>query len=211
MKIKICGMKDRQNIIDVAALGPDYLGFIFYPKSPRYLDDLSVLKAVPASIKKVAVFVNAPLEGALQIVADYDFEAVQLHGDEKPDYCSQFKSPTVEVIKAFGVDEQFDFSTLKRYKDACDSFLFDTKSINHGGTGKTFNWSILKNYKENKPVFLSGGIGVENLPEVTELINSGLNIYAVDLNSKLEIEPGLKDVAKVKESINYLKANHLKQ
>ncbi|POY37561.1 N-(5'-phosphoribosyl)anthranilate isomerase [Solitalea longa] len=205
MKIKICGMKFRENIEDVVQLKPDYLGFIFYPQSPRYVDDLSVLKAIPSSIKKVAVFVNAKLQDALEIVADYDFNAVQLHGNEKPDYCSQFKSATVEVIKAFGVNNEFDFSDLKRYKDSCDTFLFDTKSDSHGGTGKTFNWDILKNYKEPKPFFLSGGIGLDNLHEVNTIQNYGLPIYGLDLNSKLEVSPGLKDTQKVKEAIDKIK------
>lgn len=195
-------MKFRENLEEVASLQPDYLGFIFYPQSPRYVDDLSVLKSVPSSIKKVAVFVNAKIDDALEIVADYDFDAVQLHGSEKPDYCSQFKSATIEVIKAFGINDDFDFSTLKRYKDACDSFLFDTKADSHGGTGKTFNWQVLQQYKEAKPFFLSGGIGVENLHEVNNILNYGLPIYGLDLNSKIEVSPGLKDVQKVKQVID---------
>ncbi|UKJ06142.1 phosphoribosylanthranilate isomerase [Solitalea lacus] len=205
MKIKICGMKYRDNIEAVAALQPDYLGFIFYPQSPRYVDDLSVLKTVPPSIKKVAVFVDANLDDALQIVADYDFDAVQLHGNEKPNYCSQFKTATIEVIKAFGIDEKFDFGTLKRYRDACDSFLFDTKSPMHGGTGKSFDWSILTQYKETKPYFLSGGIGVDNLLELKPLLDYEQVPYCIDFNSKLETSPGVKDVQKVQTIITQLK------
>ncbi|AFD06361.1 phosphoribosylanthranilate isomerase [Solitalea canadensis] len=205
MKIKICGMKHRDNIIEVATLQPDYLGFIFHPGSPRFVDDLSVLKAVPASIKKVAVFVNESLEKVMDLVAQYDFDAVQLHGSEKPDYCSQLKSPTVEVIKAFGVDESFDFNQLKRYKDACDAFLFDTKSAQYGGTGLAFNWQLLKQYDQSKPYFLSGGLGIENSNDIASFNSSGGNIGTLDFNSKLEVSPGLKDVEKVREVINKMR------
>nr|WP_245536757.1 phosphoribosylanthranilate isomerase [Solitalea canadensis] len=198
-------MKHRDNIIEVATLQPDYLGFIFHPGSPRFVDDLSVLKAVPASIKKVAVFVNESLEKVMDLVAQYDFDAVQLHGSEKPDYCSQLKSPTVEVIKAFGVDESFDFNQLKRYKDACDAFLFDTKSAQYGGTGLAFNWQLLKQYDQSKPYFLSGGLGIENSNDIASFNSSGGNIGTLDFNSKLEVSPGLKDVEKVREVINKMR------
>lgn len=198
-------MKYRDNIEEVAALQPDYLGFIFYPKSPRFVDDISVLKAVPSSIKKVAVFVNEDLEKVMDLVAQYDFEAVQLHGSEKPDYCSQLKSPTVEVIKAFGVDDTFDFNQLKRYKDACDSFLFDTKSDQYGGTGQAFNWQLLKQYDQSKPFFLSGGLSIENSNDIESFNSSGGNISVLDFNSKLEVSPGLKDIEKVRGVINKMR------
>ncbi|SMO49354.1 phosphoribosylanthranilate isomerase [Solitalea koreensis] len=197
MKIKICGMKHAENIVQVAALVPDYLGFIFYPKSPRYFDKLELLKAVPAGVKKVAVFVNAKLEDVMEIVADHDFDAVQLHGKENADYCNQLRSPGVEVIKSFGVDKDFDFAQLKKYQSACDYFLFDTKTVDHGGSGETFDWSILKQYDNKKPFFLSGGINAANIEEIVQLKVSGLNIYGIDFNSKLETEPGLKDFNKV--------------
>lgn len=198
-------MKYRDNIEEVAALQPDYLGFIFYPKSPRFVDDISVLKAVPSSIKKVAVFVNEDLEKVMDLVAQYDFEAVQLHGSEKPDYCSQLKSPTVEVIKAFGVDDTFDFNQLKRYKDACDSFLFDTKSDQYGGTGQAFNWQLLKQYDQSKPFFLSGGLSIENSNDIESFNSSGGNISVLDFNSMLEVSPGLKDIEKVRGVINKMR------
>ncbi|MOA22895.1 N-(5'-phosphoribosyl)anthranilate isomerase [compost metagenome] len=141
----------------------------------------------------------------MYLVAQYDFEAVQLHGSEKPDYCSQLKSPTVEVIKAFGVDDTFDFNQLKRYKDACDSFLFDTKSDQHGGTGQAFNWQLLKQYDQSKPYFLSGGLSVENSHDIESFNSSGGNISGLDFNSKLEVSPGLKDIEKVREVINKMR------
>jgi phosphoribosylanthranilate isomerase len=205
LKVKICGMKHSENINQVAAFSPDYMGFIFYPKSPRYFDNLELLKSIPEGIKKVAVFVNAKLDDVMEIIADYDFDAVQLHGKENSDYCNQLKSPGVEVVKAFGLDKDFDFSQLKKYESVCDYFLFDTKTVEHGGSGQTFDWSVLKQYDYKKPFFLSGGIGPENLPEILKLKESGLNIYGVDFNSKLESEPGLKDIEKVKTCFDLLK------
>ncbi|MNL55695.1 N-(5'-phosphoribosyl)anthranilate isomerase [compost metagenome] len=111
----------------------------------------------------------------------------------------------MEVIKAFGVDESFDFNQLKRYKDACDAFLFDTKSAQYGGTGLAFNWQLLKQYDQSKPYFLSGGLGIENSNDIASFNSSGGNIGTLDFNSKLEVSPGLKDVEKVREVINKMR------
>jgi phosphoribosylanthranilate isomerase len=204
MKIKVCGLKYPENIDAVSAFGPDYMGFIFYCKSPRCVEELKVntLTEIPASIKKTAVFVdeNSDILGALIDV--YGFDAIQLHGNEGPDYCAKFKGK-VEVIKAFGVNENFDFDQLDKFADHVDLFLFDTKSPTHGGSGQTFDWNILNDYKLNIPFFLSGGLSLENLDEIKNINHPQL--YGVDLNSKFETEPGMKDITKLEKAFDIIK------
>jgi len=197
LKIKICGMKHADNIAAVAALQPDYLGFIFYAKSPRFISDISaeLIKYVPASIKTTGVFVNETLENVLASIAKYNLKACQLHGQETVAYCQQVKATGVEVIKAFGISEGFDFDSLTQYEDAVDYFLFDTQTVAHGGSGKVFNWALLSAYQLNKPYFLSGGIDLQHAAIINNLNDQRL--YAVDVNSKFEIEPGLKDAEKL--------------
>ncbi|WP_432712522.1 phosphoribosylanthranilate isomerase [Pedobacter sp.] len=200
MKIKICGMRDPANIAAVAALKPAYLGFIFYPQSKRFVGNLSasVLDALPASIIKTGVFVNEQLHQVQEFVLKYKLQAVQLHGDECPNYCKALKTlfPGISLIKAFGLKEGFDFATLIPYQKVVDYFLFDTQTPDHGGSGKTFNWAILKEYTLNVPFFLSGGIGPEHVVELQQL--SHPNLYGIDVNSRFETEPALKDTDKLK-------------
>jgi phosphoribosylanthranilate isomerase len=200
LKLKVCGMRLAANIAAVAELQPDYLGFIFYEKSPRLISDVSaeLIKYIPSEIKTVGVFVNEDLEKVKDKVNLLKLKAVQLHGSEPPGYCETLKStfPTLEVIKAFGIDEDFDFSVLEPYLKVADYFLFDTKTKTHGGSGKTFNWSVLDQYTYTKPYFLSGGIDLEHSTAIKE-INDG-RLYALDINSRFETEPGLKDAEKIK-------------
>jgi phosphoribosylanthranilate isomerase len=197
LKIKVCGMRDRENILQIKELNPDYLGFIFYPNSPRYVEaiDKSVLSLLQP-IKKTAVFVNATLEEVKTTVKEYHFDAVQLHGNESPDYCNEVKKEDVEVIKAFGIHENFDWKLLEPYLDVVDYFLFDTYTSAHGGSGKTFNWKVLKEYPFEKPYFLSGGIGPENVESALAIQDERL--YGLDLNSKFEHSPGLKNIELLK-------------
>lgn len=199
LKLKVCGMKFAANIAAVAELQPNYLGFIFYDKSPRFISDVSaeLIKYIPAEIKTVGVFVNEDLEVVKQKVKAHQLKAVQLHGNETPDYCQQLKGSfnELEVIKAFGIDEDFDFKILEAYLDVVDYFLFDTKTIAHGGSGKTFDWQILKQYRFDKPYFLSGGIDLEHAVSLKEI--EDLRLYALDINSRFETEPGVKDVGKI--------------
>lgn len=194
-------MKEPFNILEVAALAPAYMGFIFYRGSKRYVADLSedTLKALPSSIKKTGVFVDAKIEEVIDVVAVYGLVAVQLHGSESPEYCKTLKERLsgVEIIKAFGVDEAFDFERLSVYAETADYFLFDTKTEGHGGSGKTFNWDLLQKYTLDKPYFLSGGIGLETLHDLPKIADPRL--YALDVNSRFELEPGLKDIKKLKE------------
>ncbi|WP_343524117.1 phosphoribosylanthranilate isomerase [Pedobacter sp.] len=203
LKLKVCGMRLAANIAAVAELQPDYLGFIFYERSPRFISEVSaeLIRYIPAEIKTTGVFVNEDLEKVKEKISSLKLKAVQLHGSELPEYGAALKSsfPNIEVIKAFGIDEDFDFSALEAYLETADYFLFDTKTKAHGGSGKTFNWSVLDRYTYNKPYFLSGGIDLEHSTAIKKLNDSRL--YALDINSRFETEPGLKDVAKIKEFI----------
>ncbi|GAB3981206.1 phosphoribosylanthranilate isomerase [Spirosoma terrae] len=203
MKIKVCGLRDAENLKEIAALGPDFVGFIFYDQSPRFVgDDLNedVVKSLPRSIRKVGVFVNASPDYILRNVKKYDFQYVQLHGNETPDYCRSLRNRGISLIKAFRVDESFNFSMLNNYKAHCDFFLFDAKGDQPGGNGITFDWSILRRYDNEKPFLISGGIGLDNLDQLDQL--KGMKLYGVDVNSQVEVSPGVKDVAKVKELID---------
>lgn len=198
-------MREPDNIAQVAELKPDYMGFIFYPESKRYVSDLDegILNKIPAGIKKTGVFVNSSVEQLVSTINDYHLDAVQLHGSESPELCRNLKLEGVEVIKAFGLDPAFDFAVLEKYEDAADYFLFDTRTVAYGGSGITFDWKMLKNYSSEKPFFLSGGLSAENLKDIEHIDNKQL--YAVDINSKFESEPGVKDIEKVRTAINYIR------
>ncbi|WP_316831906.1 phosphoribosylanthranilate isomerase [Pedobacter aquatilis] len=206
-KLKVCGMKYAANIAAVAGLQPDYLGFIFYEPSPRFISDVSaeLIKYIPEEIKTVGVFVNEDIDEVSKKVKLHQLKAVQLHGNESAAYAKALKDSfnALEVIKAFGMDEDFDFAVLDDYNDVVDFFLFDTKTKAHGGSGKTFDWSILDGYKLNKPYFLSGGIDLEHAATIGKIEDSRL--YALDINSRFEVEPGVKDVEKIMEFIGKIK------
>jgi len=198
MKLKVCGMKYPDNVSAVAALAPDYMGFIFYKPSKRYCGETltpEFVKTLPASIIKTGVFVNESLEEVLRICTAYGFKAVQLHGHETPDFCLSCKKSGLEVIKVFHVGETMDWSILEPYKKVADYFLFDTKTPEYGGSGNRFNWEILKEYDNQIPLFLSGGVDERILEEFNTLTT--VNIYALDINSRFELEPGLKDVERI--------------
>ena len=202
LKIKVCGMRDPENISGVVAALPNYLGFIFYPKSKRFVgfEPLpEILAIVPDSVKKVGVFVDETPEKVMEIVQNWNLDVVQLHGNEPAEYCSQIQNAGITVFKAFSVDDQFDFSSLNAYSRVCDYFLFDTKGQLPGGTGQKFNWQLLENYKGDVPFFLSGGIGSDDLKAV--LIFRHPQLFGIDINSGFEISPALKDVEKVKDFI----------
>ena len=187
-------MKYEDNIKAVAALQPDYMGFIFYPKSPRNFE--GSIPEIDEKIKKTGVFVNAPIGDVIQKVNQYGFKAVQLHGSESVAYCQELNSYDIdfELFKVFSIKEEFDFSVLAAYEPFVDYFLFDTKGKDKGGNGYTFDWSILKDYSSKKPFILSGGIGVDEVEQVKEILQTELPIYALDLNSKFESEPARKDI-----------------
>lgn len=205
VKLKICGMKYLENIEDISTLEPDYLGFIFWGKSSRNFH-LKELPKLDASIKKVGVFVNATLEEIQEKITNFHLNAVQLHGNESVDFCKSLKKLNIETIKAFSVDNDFDFSQLKAYENAVDYFLFDTKGKLPGGNGTTFDWHLLENYTLEKPFFLSGGIGITETTKIKDFLQSKVAqyCYAIDVNSRFEIEPGLKnkiELEKFKKSL----------
>ncbi|MDJ0364990.1 phosphoribosylanthranilate isomerase [Hymenobacter sp. H14-R3] len=194
MKVKICGMREAANILAIADFNPDFLGFIFYDKSPRFAGEVlstEVLRSLPATVAKVGVFVDAPLPELLATTARYSLEYVQLHGHETLAYCQAVHAQGLRIIKAFSVDEQFDFSTLVAFEPVCELFLFDTKGPHRGGNGQTFDWRVLANYHGPTPFLLSGGLGLANTDELLRFHHPRLAGY--DFNSLLEISPGLKD------------------
>jgi phosphoribosylanthranilate isomerase len=199
-------MRQPLNIVEVAALKPDYMGFIFYKGSKRYIDGLpaSSLSELPQTIKRTGVFVNEDLDAIAQYAREFGLNALQLHGDESPDFCRQLKAvlPGIELIKAFGIHHAFDFEVLGPYVGNVDFFLFDTQTADHGGSGKVFNWSLLQNYKGSTPYFLSGGIGLEQASVLQNIEDERL--YAIDVNSRFEKEPGLKDLDRLKEFKNII-------
>lgn len=220
----------NQNPVEVAQLQPDYLGFIFWEPSSRYFE--VAIPQLPQSIKKVGVFVDAPLDEVLEKVNHYGLDAVQLHGKESPEFCKTLKDnflpfraqsrkkkvvprdevstpldlTNLEIIKVFSIKDDFDFSVLKDFENVCDYFLFDTKGKLPGGNGYTFDWSVLEHYPSTKPFFLSGGIGLDSVEKLKEFMNSPASRYcfALDVNSKFEIEPGLKNITSLKKFINAL-------
>lgn len=207
MKIKVCGMKYEDNIPLVAGCRPDYMGFIFYPGSKRYAEPLNeqVLAGIPSDIKKVGVFVNSTVNEMDRISNKYGFKMIQLHGKESVEEVEQLKGLGYETIKVFSVSDRLDPAVYKPYKGIADYFLFDTKTPMYGGSGKTYNWGILKDYDNEVPFFLSGGIGPDMAEQIKAL--TGLNIHAVDINSCFEKEPGLKDPQEIENFVLKIRGN----
>jgi len=226
MKLKVCGMKYNMNITEVASLQPDYMGFIFYEKSTRFLQN--DIPKISKPLKKTGVFVDASLSYILEQIQKHNLQAVQLHGNETPKFCEKLnlichsaldaesrtkddenlkprlpdgQEVQVEVIKVFSIKDTFNFSVLEPYESVCDYYLFDTKGKLPGGNGYTFNWSVLENYPSTKPYFLSGGIGLDEIGKIKKFQKSIASKYcfAIDVNSSFEIEPGLKNIEKIKE------------
>lgn len=197
MKLKICGMKYPENVDAIRALAPDYLGFIFHPTSARYMPESLAADYVRGieTCEKVGVFVNHSVEAIALLVARYDLDFAQLHGQESPEACAQLKALGIPVIKVFSVGESFDFSLTAPYEPHCAYFLFDTKGKHPGGNGLTFDWQLLRHYTGTVPFFLSGGIGPEQLASLRTFSHPML--HALDVNSRFETEPGRKDPARL--------------
>jgi len=195
-------MRTPENIEALAALNPDYMGFIFWAPSSRFVNKITPL--LPNKIKKTGVFVDATIDYIETIIKEHKLQAVQLHGKEAPEFCAYIKTLDIEVIKAFSMKEAFDFKSLEPYEIACDFYLFDTKGELPGGNGYGFDWSILKNYPSVKPFFLSGGIGKEEVSQILELRNTDLPLYAIDVNSKFESAPGVKKIDELEQFKNEL-------
>jgi phosphoribosylanthranilate isomerase len=205
VQLKICGMRDPINIRAVGAVLPHYMGFIFYKDSPRYVgEDFQLPDNLPASIKRVGVFVNESVEYILELCKKYELSLVQLHGDEPVSVCRKLKQQELRVIKVFQMGEVFDFSVLNPYKPVVDYFLFDTKGKYYGGNAIAFDWKILERYDQEIPFFLSGGLNPENIKGIAGL--STMNLHAIDLNSGVEAAPGVKDVIKISTVIKNVRA-----
>lgn len=213
MKIKVCGMRDPQNILSLAELKPDYMGLIFYPQSKRYAanPDKNILASLHSMISLTGVFVDEHEEVIIEKVINYALSAVQLHGAESPEYCKSLRKRLkgilpdkhIELIKAFGIYPGFDFSSLQPYNEVVDYFLFDTKTSEHGGSGITFDWAILDQYDGEKQFFLSGGLSPENINSLFNLATK--KIYALDLNSRFETEPGLKNIESLRSAFQLIR------
>jgi phosphoribosylanthranilate isomerase len=208
MKLKVCGLKSPENIEQLTKLDVDFMGFIFFERSKRFIADTlskEILRDIPNPIKKVAVFVNARSEDILWCLKDYEYEFdyIQCHGDETPEFCQGLKKMGFGIIKAFQMDEEFDFSQLKAYESVVDYYLFDTSSKNYGGSGKKFDWTLLNKYRGNKPFFLSGGIQADDAGRIQNFNHP--QFYAIDINSGFEDAPGLKNIDLIKTFSEKLK------
>ena len=195
-------MRQRENILEVASLHPDYMGFIFYKGSKRFVgNDFGLPTLFPASVKRIGVFVNAPTQEILKLVDQHLLDFVQLHGDEPLEQCAELRLNGLKIIKAFRIGSDFDFKTLSPYRKVVDYFLFDTKGKDFGGNGAVFDWTTLRKYDQSVPFFLSGGISPLNIKEVSAL--EGMNLHAVDVNSGVERDAGMKDVELIRGLMDF--------
>lgn len=193
-KIKVCGMTDPANVEEVGRLKPDYMGFIFYSRSLRFVGhtpDPELFTAVPGDVKKVAVFVNEYYERMIELTVRHGIDHIQLHGMESPETCKSLKNSGMKVIKVFPGDQLENNRLLHDYADVADYFLFDTPVRSYGGSGRKFDWTNLKRLKAGKRFFLSGGISVEDAEPLKKLHFPDL--YAIDINSRFEERPGVKN------------------
>jgi phosphoribosylanthranilate isomerase len=203
MRVKVCGMTQLEQVDELADAGATFAGFIFYPKSPRYVFKHMTTTQIRKenNINKVGVFVNATVEEVLHMVDECRLHMVQLHGDESPKYCEKI-ADYVSVVKAFRLSDNDSVEWMIRpYMDVCDMFMFDTMGSGYGGTGKKFDWSILKGQTIGKPFFLSGGIEEGDAEKLIEFSKEPVAkaLFAIDINSRFEISPGIKDMKKVRQ------------
>ena len=199
-------MVSPENRKAVEQAGAGFLGFIFYPKSKRYignLEEISKQLLFDTQLPKVGVIVNEEFKTVIDLASKHGLNYIQLHGSESPEFCQKVKEAGFKVIKVFGVGEDFNFKKAEPYTGIADFFLFDTKAITHGGTGRKFNWALLENYKCSTPFFLSGGIRPEDANQIKSI--SHPKLYGIDLNSGFEEKPGLKNTALLKQFINEIK------
>jgi phosphoribosylanthranilate isomerase len=206
LKIKVCGMKYNSNRQEIEKLPVDFLGFIFYPESKRFVGNNAGPGLFDADRPKVAVFVDENIFEILGLVKNLGFGYVQLHGKENPDTCRILKKQGIQVIKAFNLNEEFDFSLLKKFNKSVNYFLFDTKTDLPGGSGEKFNWGLLEKYTGNIPFFLSGGIKPGDAEQIRQLNHPML--YGIDLNSGFEDSPGVKNYEALEKFLQILHAGH---
>ena len=214
LRVKVCGMTSIDQVNQLNELGVEFCGFIFYPKSPRYVFrhmPASELKKIKGNINKVGVFVNAYTEDILKTVDDCGLYLVQLHGDESPKECEKISS-YVTTIKAFRLTDTDNIHwKIKDYSDVVDMYMFDTEGAGYGGTGKKFDWQVLKGLNIDKPFFLSGGIVPEDAEKLKEFTKDPVakDLFSIDINSKFEIAPGIKDMDKIRHFVTQLNTKNL--
>lgn len=201
MLIKVCGMRDPQNVADVAALGIDMMGFIFFERSARFVANST--PSTPGSVKRVGVFVNSPIGYILDAISTHSLDFVQLHGSESVELCRELKAQNIGVIKAISIATKDDITLTSQYEGEVDYFVFDTKCSGYGGSGERFDWSILDAYSGSTPFLLSGGLDPNSAAEIEKINHHAF--AGVDLNSRFEIEPALKNVEKLREFIKRLR------
>jgi phosphoribosylanthranilate isomerase len=209
MRVKVCGMTQQGQVEALEKMGVAFAGFIFYPKSPRYVLRHMTTQQIKGfkNINKVGVFVNASADDVISMVDECRLHMVQLHGDETPKYCEKI-ADYISVVKVFRIGENDNIQwKIRDYMDVCDMFLFDTAGAGYGGTGKKFNWDLLKDVQVGKPYFLSGGIEPGDAPEIKKFSTTpaGKGLFALDINSRFETSPGVKDLAKIENFLNAVK------
>ena len=211
MLVKVCGMREPENIEKVAQLGVDMMGFISYPKSPRFVSQSVDRTAADKNVCRVGVFVNESVELISDKIQLFDLNAVQLHGNESRELCEQLheQNGLLKVIKAISVSTAGDIQKYKEYVGAVDYFLFDTKCKTVGGSGQQFDWQVLENYDGDVPFILSGGIGPEDVERIRNFHHP--KCIGIDLNSKFEMEPGLKDVEMLKTFLENIENKEIKK
>jgi len=200
-KVKVCGITEEKNYFDLSKYPIDYYGFIFYKKSPRYIlnnPDHFFIKNIK---NKVAVFVNEDIDTVIRILEKYNFSYIQLHGDENVDYCMKLKKKGIKIIKSYLLNKDDCILDKTLINSLSDLFLFDYKSQKYGGSGKSFDWNLLNSIKIDKPFFLSGGISLDNINNINNIINKKF-LYGLDLNSKFEDSPGIKDISLIDKFFN---------
>lgn len=202
LKLKVCGMRNRENIIALSKVKPEFIGFIFHEKSSRNISD-NLIQSTPDTIIRVGVFVDENINFILDKIKLHNLNCVQLHGKESTEFCAEVKKLGIDVIKAFNISEQFNFSTLKNYEETCNFFLFDAAGKNAGGNGIVFNWDLISNYTGRTPFLLSGGIDETMTKTIKDLKHPLL--VGVDINSGFETKPAVKNIIAIKKFSDSIK------
>ncbi|GAB4176539.1 MAG: phosphoribosylanthranilate isomerase [Calditrichia bacterium] len=209
IKLKICGIHTHTDLRELFKLQPDYLGFIFFPSSKRFIhpsEAARITKQMPGNLKSVGVFVNATHKDILSTAKQCNLSTIQLHGEESPHFCKKLKSEGLEIIKAFRIQMHLPAEMISRYVHCSDFFLFDSAGMKPGGNGISFDWKILESYPFDVPYFLAGGINLQNITRISRYKLPG--IHALDVNSGFEIRPGEKDIPALKKLTQFLQSKN---
>lgn len=199
--IKVCGMTNGENIRQTEELGVDFIGFIFYPRSPRFLFEMPTY--LPVRSRRIGVFVNESKDNILMYADRFGLDYIQLHGNESPEFCHNLQAAGMKLIKAFSIATPRDLSSVSAYEGLCQYYLFDTKTPQYGGSGNQFDWTLLNRYTGNTPFLLSGGINQYSAAAIRNFHHPRL--AGVDINSRFESSPGLKDIGRIQTFIRELR------